>query len=149
MLCQIVKDPPFQNFTLKCSFLARRRASENLSVTLKCMSKHFFKFNICKGRTRSKMVSLVCLNAKNEDIVKNCFFLCPSQKPKIKCIKFIFRECSLISKEVICNNKNCSQFFVSYIVVTNQVLLNIFDILIQDFLYQALMCCQPFHLQAC
>ena len=35
MLCQIVMGPQFQNFTLKCCFLAQRRASEHLDVTLK------------------------------------------------------------------------------------------------------------------
>ena len=41
MLCQIVIEPKFQNLTLKCRFLARSRALEIMTVTLKSPKTYF------------------------------------------------------------------------------------------------------------
>ena len=61
ILCQIVKVPLFQIFTLKFCFLTWQRASENVECYPK-ISKTFFSSKALKGN-----VYFDCLKAKNKE----------------------------------------------------------------------------------
>ena len=104
MLCQIVTGPQFQNFTLKCCFLAWRRTSENFDCYPKMAEILFYLTFLIKGCTWSKMCFIVCLKAKNERNSKIFrFLLCPSQKRlKILISNFSFLGVFTDVKEGIC-----------------------------------------------
>ena len=123
MLCQIFIGPQFQNFTLKCGFLAWRRASENVDSYPK-MGTQKILMNL--EPTPWGKVFFYFLKAKNKEKLNTIlFFLCPSQKPfcpfwgsKIKCLNiFIFEFSSW--RVLIEVNKRYVQIFKVHVVFKN------------------------------
>ena len=105
MLCQIVVGPLFKTKTISCHIFTCRRASENLTVTLKGKK---IVLSIFKGCTLNKICSLACFKAKTEE--KTTFFCFPLHRSKtvLKNIKqllilnFLLGDCSLMYKEGFC-----------------------------------------------
>ena len=90
VLCKIVIGPKFQNFTLKCCFLAWRRASENFDCYPKMGEIFFYLTFLIKGCTWSKMCFIVCLKAKNEEQLKNIQIFTLSTSKTFKNFNFEF-----------------------------------------------------------
>ena len=66
MLCQIVREPNFQNLTLKCCFLTWRKVSENIDCCPKMVKKTFIE------PARGGIVFFDCIRAINDE--KNFYF---------------------------------------------------------------------------
>ena len=79
MLCQIVIRPQFQNFIVKCCFLAWRRDSENLTVTLKWTYTKIFNTFLEPVPEANVFFDFFFLTKNAENLKKNIFYLSKSK----------------------------------------------------------------------